>query len=84
MKIDEVIKAIAPTSVADAAAEALKRQTEELRKRKAQLRVAKARERLNKAQQQVSPTPITAPTVGLQKQPATNTAANMQARTRPL
>ena len=57
MKIDEVIKAIAPTSVEDAAAEALKRQAEELRKRKAQLRVAKARERLNKAQQQVPPTP---------------------------
>lgn len=55
MKVDEVIKPIAPTPVEDAAAEALKRQTEELRKRKALLRVAKARERLSKAQQQVQP-----------------------------
>ena len=51
MKVDEVIKPIAPVTVVDAEVAAVKRQTDELRKRKQALKVSKARERLAKAQQ---------------------------------
>ena len=53
-EIDEVIKATGSVAVSDAAAEALRRQSDELRKRNALLRVTKAREHLTKAQQSQS------------------------------
>ena len=56
MKIEEIVP-IKPLSVADAEAEALKRQQKDLKRRQLQVRVAKARERLNAAQQQASSTP---------------------------
>ena len=51
MKVDEVIKPVAPINGTHAETEALKRQTDELRKRKQALKVSKARERLAQAQQ---------------------------------
>ena len=51
MKVDEVIKPVAPITVADAEMAAVKRQTDELRKRKQALKVSRARERLAQAQQ---------------------------------
>ena len=51
MKVDEVIKPVAPITVADAEVAAVKRQADELRKRKQALKVSKARERLAQAQQ---------------------------------
>ena len=56
MKIEEIIP-IKPLSVADAEAEALKRQQSDLKRRQLQVRVAKARERLNAAQQQAASAP---------------------------
>jgi hypothetical protein len=56
MKIEEIVP-IKPLSVADAEAEALKRQQSDLKRRQLQVRVAKARERLNAAQQQAASAP---------------------------
>ena len=56
MKIEEIV-AMKPLSIADAEAEALKRQQSDLKRRQSQVRVAKARERLNAAQQQAASAP---------------------------
>ena len=56
MKIEEIVP-MKLLSVADAEAEALKRQQSDLKRRQLQVRVAKARERLNAAQQQAASAP---------------------------
>ena len=56
MKIEEIVP-MKPLSVADAEAEALKRQQSDLKRRQLQVRVAKARERLNAAQQKAASAP---------------------------
>jgi hypothetical protein len=56
MKIEEIV-AMKPLSIADAEAEALKRQQSDLKRRQLHVRVAKARERLNAAQQQAASAP---------------------------
>ena len=56
MKIEEIV-AMKPLSIADAEAEALKRQQSDLKRRPLQVRVATARVRLNAAQQQAASAP---------------------------